>query len=123
MQLHSAPTRVLLLLWLIWGLSWGIAAAWSDRSVKRAASKRQVSYNIVAFTGTIFLVVLYRRAHVILWRVNQPTAWCLVAISVVGLCFTWWARIHLGRLWSRWVVCKEHHRIVQSGPYSLVRHP
>ncbi|HWF37644.1 MAG TPA: isoprenylcysteine carboxylmethyltransferase family protein [Candidatus Acidoferrales bacterium] len=50
-------------------------------------------------------------------------AWCLFALALAGLCFTWWARLHLGRLWSRWVVRKEHHRVVQSGPYALVRHP
>jgi protein-S-isoprenylcysteine O-methyltransferase Ste14 len=83
----------------------------------------QVSYNIVSLIGVLLLFAFYRRPRVILWRMEQPVAWCLFVLALTGLCFTWWARLHLGRLWSRWVVRKEHHRIVQSGPYALVRHP
>ena len=42
---------------------------------------------------------------------------------MVGLVFTWWARIHLGRLWSSSVTKKADHRIVDTGPYAIVRHP
>src|SRR5262245_7695335 len=35
----------------------------------------------------------------------------------------WWARIHLGQLWSSSVTRKEHHRVVDTGPYAIVRHP
>ncbi len=35
----------------------------------------------------------------------------------------WWARLHLGRLWSADVTYKQGHRLVDSGPYRLVRHP
>ena len=37
--------------------------------------------------------------------------------------FAWWARIHLGRLWSGTITRKENHHVVDSGPYALVRHP
>jgi protein-S-isoprenylcysteine O-methyltransferase Ste14 len=37
--------------------------------------------------------------------------------------FLWWARIHLGRLWSDWLPKKAGHRVVDTGPYRLVRHP
>jgi protein-S-isoprenylcysteine O-methyltransferase Ste14 len=46
-----------------------------------------------------------------------------VALTVAGLVFTWWARIHLGRLWSSSVTKKADHRIVDTGPYAIVRHP
>ena len=32
-------------------------------------------------------------------------------------------RIHLGRLWSGTITLKQDHRIIDSGPYGLVRHP
>jgi protein-S-isoprenylcysteine O-methyltransferase Ste14 len=31
--------------------------------------------------------------------------------------------LHLGRLWSASVTRKEDHRVVDSGPYAIVRHP
>ena len=37
--------------------------------------------------------------------------------------FTWWARIHLGRFWSNAITHKEGHRVIDTGPYGLVRHP
>ncbi len=37
--------------------------------------------------------------------------------------FCWWARIHLGALWSGRITRKEGHRVVDTGPYRLVRHP
>jgi protein-S-isoprenylcysteine O-methyltransferase Ste14 len=42
---------------------------------------------------------------------------------VAGLCFTWWGRIYLGRLWSSEITRKEGHHIVDTGPYGIVRHP
>jgi protein-S-isoprenylcysteine O-methyltransferase Ste14 len=42
---------------------------------------------------------------------------------LMGLALTWWARIHLGRLWSSAIMRKEEHRLIDSGPYAFVRHP
>jgi protein-S-isoprenylcysteine O-methyltransferase Ste14 len=62
-------------------------------------------------------------AQVRLWRFDDALNWILVALTVAGLLFAWWARIHLGRLWSDWVVKKAGHHVVDTGPYRLVRHP
>ena len=40
-----------------------------------------------------------------------------------GLAFCWWARLHLGAMWSGTVTRKDDHHIVDTGPYGLVRHP
>ncbi|MDO8704451.1 MAG: isoprenylcysteine carboxylmethyltransferase family protein, partial [Sulfuricaulis sp.] len=59
-----------------------------------------------------------------LWCLGDALNWILVALTVVGFLFTWWARIHLGRLWSDWGVTKKAgHYVVNTGPYRLVRHP
>jgi protein-S-isoprenylcysteine O-methyltransferase Ste14 len=44
-------------------------------------------------------------------------------VTVGGISFTWWARIHLGRFWSNAITHKEDHRIIDTGPYGMVRHP
>ena len=44
-------------------------------------------------------------------------------MTAAGLGFTWWARLHLGLLWSGNVARKANHRIIDSGPYGIVRHP
>lgn len=58
-----------------------------------------------------------------LWRLPFALQWVFVAICAGGIAFAWWARIHLGRLWSSTVTQKEGHRLVDSGPYAIVRHP
>ena len=62
-------------------------------------------------------------AQVQLWRLGDALNWILIALTLAGLLFVWWARIHLGRLWSDWVVKKAGHHVVDTGPYRLVRHP
>jgi protein-S-isoprenylcysteine O-methyltransferase Ste14 len=44
-------------------------------------------------------------------------------LIVVGILFAWWARVHLGKLWSGGVERMADHRVVDSGPYAIVRHP
>jgi protein-S-isoprenylcysteine O-methyltransferase Ste14 len=52
-----------------------------------------------------------------------PVSWAMVGLTFVGFAFAWWARIHLGRLWSGRITRKEGHHVVDTGPYALVRHP
>ena len=54
---------------------------------------------------------------------NLPAVWACIAVTAMGCAFAWWARIHLGDLWSGWVTKKADHRVVDTGPYAIVRHP
>jgi protein-S-isoprenylcysteine O-methyltransferase Ste14 len=118
-----SPAAALAFLWLLWIVSWAIAAAWTDRTVKRAGRARQAPYNILTIIGVLLLFGSFHRRHAIIWPIGRNTAWSMVALAAIGFAFTWWARVHLGRMWSRWVVRKADHRIIQTGPYALVRHP
>ena len=46
-----------------------------------------------------------------------------VVLTYVGLPLTVWSRVRLGRYWSGVVALKQDHRLIQSGPYRVVRHP
>lgn len=46
-----------------------------------------------------------------------------VLLCAAGLALAIWARSILGRNWSGFVVIKEDHELIQSGPYKVVRHP
>jgi protein-S-isoprenylcysteine O-methyltransferase Ste14 len=58
-----------------------------------------------------------------LYHLGNAGTYLLAVVVVLGLSFTWWGRIHLGRLWSNAITHKEDHRIVDTGPYGMVRHP
>ena len=120
------PETTIRATWLVWWLSWLAAAAWSDRAVKRPATRHQIVYRLLAAGGAVLLFGMYRHdlaSEILLWRTPITLAWSLVVVVIAGLLFTWWARIHLGRLWSSSVTRKAGHRVVDTGPYGIVRHP
>jgi protein-S-isoprenylcysteine O-methyltransferase Ste14 len=120
------PENAVRTVWLIWWLSWMAAAVWSDRAVKRPPGRKQIVYRLLVAAGAVLLFGMYRhelRAEIIVWHAPVPLAWLMVAIAAAGLLFTWWARLHLGRLWSSSVARKADHHVVDTGPYGIVRHP
>ncbi len=120
------PETTIRTTWLVWWASWLAAAAWSDRAVKRPATPRHLVYRLLAGLGVVFLFGIYphaRGAEMILWRTPIALAWAMVPAAFVGLTFAWWARLHLGRLWSSSVSRKADHHVVDTGPYGIVRHP
>ena len=119
------PERAIQVMWTVWWMSWLAAAAWSDRAVKRPSTRHQILYRLLAALGAVMLFGMYRdpRIEIVLWRTPPAVAWVMAAVVLAGLLFTWWARIHLGRLWSSSVGRKADHHVVETGPYGIVRHP
>jgi protein-S-isoprenylcysteine O-methyltransferase Ste14 len=119
------PDRLFAAIWIAWGVTWLGAAVWSGRTEKRAATWDVSAYRLLTVVGAILL--WHGTARVFgssrLWHVGYGGAYALAGVTLTGIGFAWWARLHLGRLWSGSVTVKEGHRIVDTGPYSLVRHP
>lgn len=113
------------IIWLAWLVSWILAAFWANRTEKRVFNWETALYQLAILAGAALLTPwAERRLHMQhLWNVGYSGAWLLVLLALAGLLFTWWARIHLGRLWSGSITRKEGHRVIDTGPYSLVRHP
>lgn len=125
----------LYLVWTIWALSWAIAALWADRAIARPAAAREWRYRLFTFSG--FMALLFYGVRpgwggmaaalsvlfVPLWHLPAPIEWALVLLALAGAGFAWWGRLHLGRLWSAALTRKRDHRVVDSGPYAIVRHP
>jgi len=110
--------------WILWLASWLAAAYWSDPAAKRPAFREELFYRIATLAGAILLFGPFERLdHDRLWRLGTGIEWLLVAVAVGGLFFTWWARLYLGRLWSSSVTRKADHRVIDTGPYAIVRHP
>ena len=119
------PNEAFQVIWIGWVVSWVAASLWSGRTEKRAATREMWIYRIVIFAGAILIApwtaqVLGERPA---WQVGSYGAYAFVGVMLTGLALTWWARIHLGRLWSSAITRKEEHRLVETGPYDYVRHP
>ncbi|WP_137931958.1 methyltransferase family protein [Mesorhizobium comanense] len=119
------PGAAIAALWLIWVVTWIAAALWADPAQKRATVGEEVRYRIFWAAGTALLLVPAHgyQGRLRLWIPSLAEAWVCVVLVAAGIIFAWWARIHLGRLWSASVTAKADHHVVDSGPYGLVRHP
>jgi protein-S-isoprenylcysteine O-methyltransferase Ste14 len=128
-----APEPALNVLWAVWYGSWVVAAAWSARTKTRMTTDRGGLHRFVSAFGVLLLFSPLGRlarfgpiASVAvgrLWPSSVVLGWALFALAALGFAFCWWARVHIGKLWSGFVTLKEDHRIVDTGPYALVRHP
>jgi protein-S-isoprenylcysteine O-methyltransferase Ste14 len=122
-MMHPGP--IMIALWITWGISWLLAALWTNRTEARVARADVVRYRVPMIVGTLLMAVPARGTEgaLRLWHVGWISAWTCVAATALGIAFAWWARLHLGRLWSGLVTRKTDHRVVDSGPYAIVRHP
>ena len=121
------PKLTIITVWVAWLVSWIVAALWTNHTEKRAGIGAELFFRVLFYGGAILMFGFPSRGHyyaqVQLWHLGDALNWILVALTIVGLLFAWWGRIHLGRLWSDWVVKKAGHHVVDTGPYGLVRHP
>lgn len=120
------PNQILELIWIAWLASWIAASFWSSRAQARVGDLETWTYRAALIAGGVLLFPVWAGqllGEKQLWEVGYRGALVLAAIMLAGLAFTWSARIYLGRLWSSAITRKEDHRIVDTGPYALVRHP
>jgi len=119
------PTELLALIWIAWLISWVVGSFWSARTAKRPVTWRARAHRLPIIIGGLLLTpwITQLLAERPLWTLGNGGTYVLAAIMVAGLLFTWWGRIHLGRFWSNEITRKEGHRVIDTGPYGLVRHP
>jgi len=119
------PGVVIICLWIGWAISWIVAAGWSNRTESRPPLGPEIRYRLLMGMGALILFVPAHgyEGSLRLWHVGWAVGWLCAALVLIGVLFAWWARWHLGRLWSARITRKADHTIVDSGPYALVRHP
>jgi protein-S-isoprenylcysteine O-methyltransferase Ste14 len=137
----ATPLFALYAVWIAWIVSWELAAVWSSRPQAALGVGAHAIFRVFTTAGFVLLLAApiwawrlrgLRRlrgapfllgATKPLWATPETLGWLLAAVAVAGLAFCWWARLHLGSLWSSAITRKADHRIVDTGPYGLVRHP
>jgi protein-S-isoprenylcysteine O-methyltransferase Ste14 len=120
------PSLFISILWCFWVVIWLLAS----RGVKKVrvveSPATRVSYLLPKiFTAMLLFSNLFRFGVLRQRFIPDIVAvgWAGVALTALGIAFTVWARVHIGKNWSARVVIKEQHELVRSGPYRFVRHP
>lgn len=112
------------LMWLGWVVSWTLAARWSSAARRIESLRTSLWYRALLVIGGLLIILPGAAGWVPRLWPTPPAAMAVIDLVVfAGFAFCWWARLHLGRLWSASVTVKVDHQIVDTGPYGLVRHP
>jgi protein-S-isoprenylcysteine O-methyltransferase Ste14 len=113
-------------LWIAFLVYWQIRAI-DTKSTQRLEPVASRILRVVVFLIAIVLLsttwIPLRWLYLQLWPQGLWSFWLGAALLVTGLGFAVWARVHLGRNWSRSVTIKQGHELISSGPYAVVRHP
>ncbi len=112
--------------WIAFFVYWQIKAA-NTKTTQRLEPAASRILRVFIFLIAIVLLSTTRIPlpwlYVQLWPVGFGPFWLGAAVTIAGLLFAVWARVHLGRNWSRSVTIKQGHELVTTGPYAVVRHP
>jgi protein-S-isoprenylcysteine O-methyltransferase Ste14 len=103
-----------------------LAAIGTKRASERVDWARRLYYGIPVVLGFYFMFSLKGGIPWLQYRFTPQTptiAAAAIAITLAGMCFAVWARVHLGRNWSSAPTIKEGHQLIRGGPYRFVRHP
>jgi protein-S-isoprenylcysteine O-methyltransferase Ste14 len=116
--------RFIAVCWVVFIVVWFIAAWFAKRTVERSASWGRWMVWVVAIllVGTRSGWLPFT-GRVTLWRATPALGIVAAAVTAAGLSVALWARASLGTNWSGAVVLKEHHELIDRGPYAFVRHP
>jgi protein-S-isoprenylcysteine O-methyltransferase Ste14 len=113
-------------LWIVWVAYWVVSAVGVKRVQRRESAASRASHVVPLMIAVWLLTVQPLSWPVLSWRpfpATLPTYLVGLVIAFIGLLFSVWARMHLGRNWSASVTVKQGHELVRTGPYGLVRHP
>ena len=115
-------------MWGAWVTYWWTLSRRVKVNVRRESGASRLSYVVTLLVAVALLALPDVPYPMINERFLPAATWPLwagtgAAITLTGLLFTVWARMHLGNNWSDVVSIKVDHELITSGPYRLVRHP
>ena len=119
-----------LTIWLAWVVAWWAFAINVKATVRRQPALSRLPNMALLWCafGLLFwgpfIPVRGLMSHFLPF--SQWPFWTALGavLTLVGLLFTVWARVYLGRNWSgMFATVKANHELITGGPYGLVRHP
>ncbi len=119
-----SPVMINVWAWLAWLAVWIAASRHVQRTEQSEGFLLQLQHKVPQLTG-FFLIFHDGGWAIIRGRLYDRTEIEIAGtvLTVLGLAFATWARVHLGRYWSGMITLKQGHKLIRSGPYRITRHP
>lgn len=104
---------------------WLVAARHARKSVQRATGPAQTVHIALVMSSLVLMAAPLQRLGLPMYRLvaAAEAPWIGLLLCVAGMAFAGWARYWLGQYWAGALALKEDHRLIQAGPYAIVRHP
>lgn len=130
-MIRFGPELVIYAMWIAWVVGWQFAALWIAKPVARSRDPWLLPFlvaSVLGFSWLLGVFVIHGKTACEYfgcwsWNAGERANWAFTALAAVGFLFMVWARVHLGALWSGGITRREGHRVVDTGPYAIVRHP
>jgi len=128
MNLHERLLSTIAVAWLLWAIYWSVAGVRAREKATRwqESAQSRLSHMVpLVVAGTLLATPHFWPAVFDLRFLPRGIAIDAIglALLILGIGLSIWARRHLGANWSSAVAVKDRHRLVRSGPYRVVRHP
>jgi len=128
MRLGEFYHAFFLTIWAAWAVTWLVFSHNVKANIRRQAALPRILNVALLFCTFALLWAQQLPAPGLMERFLPGSQWPFwttlgAGLTLIGLLFTVWARIFLGRNWSGVVTIKADHELVTGGPYGLVRHP
>ena len=110
--------------WLAWGGYWMAAARFVQRSQSSESVLMRMTHLLPLAAG--FFLIFHGGDYSVIYGRLVRSDWIALLgtlVTIGGLLFAVWGRVHLGRYWSGIITLKEGHKLIRTGPYRFVRHP
>ncbi len=118
--------KIIEIAWTAVGVLWLATSLTTKPAVRVQSTNSRIVH--ICLLVIAFLIFFNQRLRIgpLVWRfvpASSLVSYIGLALALLGILFTIWARFFIGRDWSAWVTIKQDHRLIRSGPYSIVRHP
>lgn len=113
-------------LWCVFLIYWAIGALSVKRTAHRETSAWRIATLALVVAGACLIFSRNWRLGPLDYHFVPDREWLktlAVLLVAMGIAIAIWARRHLGQFWSARVTLKVDHQLIQSGPYTWVRHP
>jgi protein-S-isoprenylcysteine O-methyltransferase Ste14 len=119
----SWASDMVLFAWLVTALYVFGSALFTNGIKRREGFRNRLLDSALLYGGYFLMFSQVPFSESLLLPARKPLQMAGVVLAYAGLPLTIWSRARLGRYWSGVVALKHDHRLIQSGPYRLVRHP
>jgi protein-S-isoprenylcysteine O-methyltransferase Ste14 len=124
--MEISPAEINKAAWIAFCVYW----IWAARNQKRVQRRESVLARLlhVAYmvAGFMLLYSSDPRLAGLNRRFLPDLLWIAMLgalLTVAGVAFAIWARVHIGQNWSGQVTIRKDHELIRTGPYAHIRHP